>query len=143
MPYRPDPPPPWRNVFYPPPNYAYFDQRAEFGTSPQVGRLNLLKAAWMADAAMLAYGRSGPDAIPAEQLQKIFEAGRFVNFELLGDWSGGPKGTQGYFAYRNDFAVLAFRGTEKDDWRDLAADLATWPVVESAEQHHPPLGSAQ
>jgi hypothetical protein len=54
----------------------------------------------------------------------------FVQCNLLGDWSAGARGTQGYFAYRDDFAVLAFRGTEKDDWHDLAADLATWPVDE-------------
>jgi triacylglycerol lipase len=124
----------WRNVFYPPPNYVYFEKRpAEFSSSHSsrtIGKLNLLKAAWMADAAMLAYGKSGPDSIPLAQFAKTLDAAGFVHYDLLGDWSGGPKGTQGYFANTTEFAVLAFRGTEKDDWRDLAADLATWPVAE-------------
>jgi hypothetical protein len=130
MPVRPDPPRLWRSVFYPIPDYKYFEMPAEFDKSPKTGKLNLLKAAWMADASMLAYGRSGPDLIPAAGLKAIFDGAGF-QFELLGDWSGGARGTQAYFAQANDFAVLAFRGTEKDDWKDLAADLATWPVTEN------------
>jgi hypothetical protein len=79
---------------------------------------------------MLAYGRSGPDPIPGTQVASIVKDAGFVQCNLLGDWSAGARGTQGYFAYRDDFAVLAFRGTEKDDWHDLAADLPTWPVDE-------------
>ena len=122
----------WGSVFYPLPNYVYFEKPARFGAAPSVGKLNLLKTAWMADAAMLAYARSGQDRIPAAEFGKILEAAEFVKFDLLGDWSGGPKGTQGYFAKTTEFAVLAFRGTEKDDWKDLATNLATWPVAEDA-----------
>jgi Lipase (class 3) len=127
---RLDPPPLWKSVFYPPPNYRYFEEPPLFQSSPKIGSCNLLKAAWMADAAMLAYGRSGPDPIPGTQVASILKDAGFVQCNLLGDWSAGARGTQGYFAYRDDFAVLAFRGTEKDDWHDLAADLATWPVDE-------------
>jgi hypothetical protein len=138
---RPDPPVQWRSVLYPLPNYPYFASPPSFGASPVVGNLNVLKAAWMADAAMLAYARSGPDPIPAEQFASILEAAGFVHCDRLGDWSGGPKGTQAYFAYTGNFAVLAFRGTEKDDWQDLAADLATWPVAE--DEHQQDAGAAQ
>ncbi|HKA01883.1 MAG TPA: lipase family protein [Candidatus Solibacter sp.] len=64
------------------------------------------------------------------QFAKILDGAGFLHFDLLGDWSAGSKGTQGYFCYTKDFAVMAFRGTEKDDWKDLAADLATCPVDE-------------
>src|SRR5258708_28086402 len=128
----------WRNVFYPPPNYVYFEKRPlEFSSSRSsgtIGKLNLLKAAWTADAAMLAYGKSGPDSIPLAQFAKTLDAAGFVHYDLLGDWSGGPKGNQGYFANTTEFAVLPFRRTERDDWRDLAADLATWPVAEDQTQ---------
>lgn len=134
MPKRPDPPRLWRSVFYPLPDYPYFERPPEFDKSPMAGKLNLLKAAWMADASMLAYSRSGPEPIPADGLKKIFDAAGF-QFDLLGDWSFGNKGTQGFFAHRSDFAVLAFRGTEKDDWTDLAADLVIWPVVKIVDQH--------
>src|SRR3954451_8447507 len=127
---RPDPPRLWRSVFYPLPGYRYFDKPPSFDSSPRIGSFNLLKAAWMADAAMLAYGRSGPDPIPTAQIASILKDAGFLRCDLLGDWSGGPRGTQGYFAEAENFAIVAFRGTEKDDWRDLAADLATWPVDE-------------
>src|SRR5436853_3867164 len=120
---RLDPPPLWKSVFYPPPNYRYFEEPPLFQSSPKIGSCNLLKAGWMADVAMLAYGRSGPDPIPGTQVASILKDAGFVQCNLLGDWSAGARGTQGYFAYRDDFAVLAFRGTEKDDWHDLAADL--------------------
>jgi triacylglycerol lipase len=126
---RPEPAKLWRNVFYPLPNYTYFEKPPAFDSAVMIGKLNVLKAAWMVDAAMLAYNRSGPDPIPLQRFAKILELAGFVHFDLIGDWSGGPKGTQAYFAYARDFAVLAFRGTEKDDWTDLAADLATWPVA--------------
>jgi len=88
----------------------------------------------MADAAMLAYNRSGPDPIPLIRFREILEAAGFASPDLIGDWSGGPKGTQAFFAHTPNFAVLAFRGTEKDDWTDLAADLATWPVAEDRSE---------
>ena len=125
---RPEPPKLWRSVFYPPPDYPYFERAPAFTSAPLTGRLNVLKAAWMADAAMLAYDRSGPDPIPVMRFAKNSRDSRFYSFRFDRRWSGGPKGTQAYFAYTPEFAVLAFRGTEKNDWKDLAADLATWPV---------------
>ena len=123
----------WRSVFYPPQDYSYFAQPPAFEAANFVGRLNVLKAAWMADAATLAYARSGPARIVAAQLGDILQRAGFMHWDLLGDWSGGSTATQAYFAYTNEFAVLTFRGTEKDDWRDMAADLAAWlvPVDES------------
>ena len=138
---RPEPAKLWRNVFYPLPNYTYFEKPPAFDSAGTIGKLNVLKAAWMVDAAMLAYNRSGPDPIPLQRFAKILELAGFVHFDLIGDWSGGPKGTQAYFAYTRDFAVLAFRGTEKDDWTDLAADLATWPVA--VDRSEPKVGDAQ
>src|SRR5436853_1644 len=136
-PKRPDPPRQWRSVFYPPPDYPYFARPASFSGAPAIGALNILKAAWMADAAALAYGGSGPDPIPTLKFANILNKAGFEHCELIGDWSGGPKGTQGFFGYTRDFAVLSFRGTEKDDWRDLAADVATWPVEEDEGEQTP------
>src|SRR5215831_8374892 len=110
---RPDPPVQWRSVFYPPPNYLYFERPPLFAASSKIGRLNLLKAAWMADASALAYARSGPDPIPVGKVADILKAAGFATPEFFGDWSGGPKGTQALFANTQEFAVLSFRGTEK------------------------------
>jgi hypothetical protein len=137
IPARPDPPRVWRSVFYPPANYEYFEALAtDFRHSPTLGGLNLLKGAWAADAAMLAYGRSGPEPIPPDKVRDIL---RQVGLacEFIGDWEAGAKGTQGYVAFRDDLLILAFRGTEKEDWTDLAADLATWPVAETETTAEP------
>src|SRR5262245_15805078 len=96
---RRDPPQLWRSVFYPLPGYPYFEKPPAFGSSRKIGELNLLKAAWTADAAMLSYGKSGPDPIPTMQFAKILDGAGFLHFDLLGDWSAGSKGTQGYFCY--------------------------------------------
>lgn len=137
MPSRLPPPRKWRTVLYPLADYRYFAEPPEFDSSASVGRLNLLKAAWMADAAMLAYGRSGEQLLGETGVQEILrELGGFTEVETLGDWSGGAKGAQGYLAMREEFAVLAFRGTEADDWRDFAANLATWPVHEEGARVH-------
>ena len=53
MPARPEPPQLWRSVFYPLPDYKYFAKPPDFATSPKIGELNLLKAAWMADFVAL------------------------------------------------------------------------------------------
>ena len=134
---RDDPLPLWRNVYYPPVGYQYFERPAAFAASPLVGKFNLLKAAWMADAAMLAYGRSGERAMSQGEVTAFLKHGGFGDPAWLGDWSEGGKGTQGYFAYTPDFAVLAFRGTEKDDQRDLVSDLKTWSKAESVTTHTP------
>jgi hypothetical protein len=52
----------------------------------------------------------------------------FEQVDRVGDWS--KRGTQGYFAAFNDFALLAFRGTEADDPLDSLADLDLLPARE-------------
>src|SRR5215475_5900478 len=94
------PPGTWNNLLYPPecnfpgappdPNkYTYFRQ------SPTPANLK----AWIADAAVVAYGRSQETRLTTSQLSAILSATGFVDFQLIGRWDGG-KGTQGYFASR-------------------------------------------
>jgi hypothetical protein len=139
MPARPEPPQLWRSVFYPLPDYKYFAKPPDFATSPKIGELNLLKAAWMADASMLSYGRVGPDWIPVDQVKKVLAGAGLTEFDPIGDWSEDAHGTQGFFAFNDDFAILCFRGTEVSDWEDFATDLAAWPVEESLATEQPDL----
>ena len=122
------PPNTWRNLFYPPEKdqYTYFGpgQQYGFSTSPDT------KAAWAADAAMLAYGRYGPNPIPVAEFDAILKAAGFTHHQLIGDWSPGAAGTQAYFAYNESFAILAFRGTERDDPSDSVTDADILPVPE-------------
>ena len=108
----------WDNLFFPPPDYNYF-RRPAFDLS----KADFLRAAWMADAAMLAYGRRGKRKMDQAEVKAIF-AGASLEPEFIGDWfSAGASGTQGYFASNDRFGLLAFRGTEKDDPDDILTDL--------------------
>ncbi len=134
------PPADWAHLFYPQRDYQYFrevlpgaDIKAAIGT-PRL-------AAYMADAAVLAYDRSGPDVIPfgsGEQFDGFLHRAELDDKHLIGDWRAGAKGTQGFFAFNSKFAVLSFRGTEKNDWTDLLVDLSILPVKETEDV--PPAG---
>jgi triacylglycerol lipase len=129
----PNPPAPtWDNLFYPTKDYQYFRQPQP---SPDTADLKTT-AAWMADASMLAYGRSGPDLIPPDKFDGFLKSAGLTG-QRIGDWSGTAKGTQGFFASNPRFAILAFRGTEKSDWTDLLVDLMALPVKEDQGQHSP------
>ena len=124
--------PTWDNLFYPTKDYQYFRQPTP---SPETADVKTT-AAWMADASMLAYGRSGPDLMPTDKFDGFLSSGGLTG-QRIGDWSGTAKGTQGFFASNPKFAILAFRGTEKSDWTDLLVDLMALPVKEDTGAHSP------
>jgi hypothetical protein len=129
----PNPPAPtWDNLFYPTKDYQYFRQPVP---TPETADLKTT-AAWMADASMLAYGRSGPDLLPPDTFDNFLKSAGLTG-QRIGDWSGTAKGTQGFFASNPKFAILAFRGTEKSDWTDLLADLAAVPTNEDTGSNSP------
>lgn len=108
------------NLFYPPIDYPYF---ANAAAAPFARSGSVTKAAWAADASMLAYARYGQRYMTGEELQvNAHRAG--VECAKIGglasNWNA--PGTQALFLTCADFAILAFRGTERDDPRDLAAD---------------------
>lgn len=123
----------WKNLFYPPEKdeYAYFAHAGRYpflaADVPEAQRY-LVKAAWAADAAMLAYGRYGPTPIPQDEFQGIVAGAGMTQGEFIGDWQPGAKGTQGFFAVdaSGQFAILAFRGTERDDLADVWSDAKAW-----------------
>ncbi len=135
------PDPDWEHLFYPQREYQYFRQPQPIPDPANVSDASAVctpaTAAWMADAAMLAYGRSGPDLIPAAKFDDFLgHVGLTVH--RIGDWSGTAKGTQGFFAFEPEFAVLSFRGTEKSDWTDSLIDLMAFPVKEDQGSAPPP-----
>jgi hypothetical protein len=117
----------WKNLYYPPEKneYVYF----EAGTQYPFTQSADTRAAWAADAAMLAYGRYGQALIPESDFSNILRSAGFAHHQLIGDWSGGA-GTQAFFAYNGGFAILSFRGTERDDPSDSATDADIVPVPE-------------
>jgi hypothetical protein len=121
-------PPPtadWEHLFYPERNYEYFRQALTLAASSHIA--DARTAAWMADAAMLAYGRSGPELLTHERFSSFFSRAG-LTCETIGEWSDTAHGTQAFFAYNGDFAVLSFRGTERNDWTDSLVDLTILPV---------------
>jgi triacylglycerol lipase len=121
-PLRKDPllPGTWKNLFYPPERgeFTYF---ARAKSCPFTSGSTYMRAAWAADAAMLAYGRFGKDPMPLADFEGFLTAAGFRNVLRIGDCS--EHGTQGYFASNDQFSILSFRGTEADDPLDSLADL--------------------
>lgn len=139
----PLPPGTLQNLFYPPRRYVYFERAAQvpFATAGEVA-----KAAWAADAAMLAYARYGENRMVDADLNDNFGRAALA-YEKIGgtatDWNA--PGTQAVFASNNSFAICAFRGTEKDDPDDLVSDADLILVHEPdyrpvSEDPRPPLG---
>jgi triacylglycerol lipase len=75
-------------------------------TAKEWSRVN---AWWLADASWLAYSHD------TDFVAKVFadNAGMPACAPLRG------KGTQGYIAHNGTFAIVTFRGTQPDEWRDL------------------------
>jgi len=119
------PAPDWEHLFYPERDYEYF--RRPFPSPARSHVADPTTAAWMADAAMLAYGRSGPELLAPEKFSSFFERAG-LQCETIGEWTDTSRGTQAFFASNAEFAVLSFRGTEKSDWTDSLVDLTLFPV---------------
>lgn len=116
-----------KNLFFPPEQaeYQYF-QRA--GENPFAQGDTIVKGAWAADAAMLSYARYGNLRMEDSALERNLALGELTLKAEIGpdphNWNA--PGTQAFFAAGNDFAILAFRGTEIDDPADAHADLDTF-----------------
>jgi hypothetical protein len=118
-----------QNLFYPPREYVYFSRadQVPFASAGEVA-----KAAWAADAAMLAYARYGEKRMVDADLDAIFGRAALA-YKKIGvtdaDWNA--PGTQAIFAGSATFAICAFRGTERDDPDDLVSDADLVLVPES------------
>lgn len=134
-----------QNLFYPPreDEYTYFRRAAEL---PFQKGDAIRKSAWAADAAVLAYARYGQRRMTDPELDANFNRAG-ITYEKIGgnpaDWNA--PGTQAVFASCADFAICAFRGTERDDPRDLLSDADILLVPESdyrpvSQNSEPPLG---
>ena len=66
--------------------------------------------------------------MPAADFQRHLARGGLRLLNQIGDWNA--HGTQGYFAANDQFAILAFRGTEPDDPVDVIDDADLLLVLE-------------
>jgi hypothetical protein len=102
----------------PPPSpahpYSFFEDVARHPFSPISPSLSLRNAWWLMDAAFLAYCK------PAE-VQRIFDERVHASVTFF----SGKLTTQCYVASTDDWIVLAFRGTQVDDF---SASVIDWSV---------------
>ena len=123
-----------KNLFFPPEKteFAYF---AAAKAHPFAVGDHLVKAAWAADAAMLAYARYGPKPMQLQDLEDNLGHGGLRLVKQIGDWSN--HGPQAFLASNDQFAILSFRGTEADDPVDVFDDC---DAITFREPDHRPDG---
>jgi Lipase (class 3) len=127
-----------QNLYFPPNKYTYFRSSKSLFVSGS----STVRGAWAADASMLAYARYGQNRMTDAELDTNFERGG-LTYKKIGNWDA--PGTQAFFASCDQFAILAFRGTEADDPEDCLYDGDLALVHEPdyrpvADNHLPGLG---
>ena len=109
-----------KNLVFPPEKdgFTYFARAKDL---PFAAGDSVVKAAWAADASMLASTRHGPRPMPSSDFEENLARGGLRLVKRIGDWNA--QGTQAWFAATDQanvqFAILAFRGTEADDPIDV------------------------
>src|SRR5947209_20331292 len=110
------PPDTWSNLFYPPADYQYFADSHQFDFEPAAKGFSWKHAWWLAEASLLAYVN---DTDWESTVKPILEKAGFDPPARIGLNPITPqKSTRGFFACRSGpvpFAVVAFRGTDRDD----------------------------
>ena len=80
---------------------------------------------------MFAYARYGQTRMNEAEFKQILRAAGLKITETIGNcFVDKAPMARGFFAGNDTFAILAFRGTEKDNSNDINADLDAIPVVE-------------
>jgi len=90
--------------------YVHFENGAEHPFLPQATVMNRRNAWWLAEAALLAYWN------PPVALSRLNAAGMQAEHLNAG-------GLQGYLSWTDTYAIVAFRGTQPDQWEDIFTDL--------------------
>lgn len=99
-------------VFHPErdPHYVHFEHGALHPFRPDPDGFPRVNAWWLADAALLTYW----DEVRAKDI--FVRAGFEVEFVRAGS-------TDCYIAWRDGVVIVAFRGTQPDEWRDMLTDV--------------------
>lgn len=97
-----------------PTKYQPFARAQDFPFEPLANGVSRVNAWWLAEAAWLSYFQSGADIAAA------YKANTGLDAELI-----GVDGTEFTVASNGAFAIVAFRGTQPDDWKDIFSD-ACW-----------------
>ena len=129
----------WANLYYPPPDYSYFQDCDRFDFEPGAPDFSWRNAWWLAEASLLAYVKTKT----WDEVKAILAAARFGDARQIG--ADPAKSTKGFIAWRSGdapFAVVAFRGTDKDDPRTLTTDEDLIPEARNGYVAHRGFGRA-
>ncbi|HSS52343.1 MAG TPA: lipase family protein [Thermoanaerobaculia bacterium] len=93
--------------------YVNFDHAldADNKFEPNAGGFSPVNAWWLAEASLLAYW------LDATEVARIYRQRAGLDCLVLEEGS-----TLCHLAFNKEFAIVAFRGTQADDWRDLFDD---------------------
>lgn len=115
-----------------PTHYVAFEDAATHAFVPNANTWSRVNAWWLADAAWIAYARD------AAEVHDVFRSrARMDSCELFA--SGG---TDCYLARCSSFAIVAFRGTQPNDWQDLFSDVLLKAVPWDVGRVHQGFGKA-
>jgi triacylglycerol lipase len=101
-----------------PTRYAPFEHAASYPFRPNATAWSRVNAWWLAESAWLAYWH---DAAAVQSVHDRRQTGLTTQLIDAG-------GTQCYLTSSDDFAIVAFRGTQPDAWPDVFADVDFPPV---------------
>jgi triacylglycerol lipase len=114
----------WQNLYYPPPDYRYFQNSRQFDFEPGAPNFSWKNAWWLADSSLLAYVKTKP----WDGVKSILAAAGFDDAKQIG--ADPAISSKGFVAWRSGpspFAVVAYRGTDRDDQRNMRTDEDAWP----------------
>lgn len=109
-------------LFGPNRRYPYFDNAKAFPFRPGAKQFDLANAWWLAETSMLVYVDDA--SFVARQLQR---AG-LNQVQIFSSPPDSSHDTQGLIAYNDQFAIVALRGTEPDELKDVLTDLSLLPT---------------
>src|SRR5450432_2798997 len=116
----------WANLYYPPPAYKYFENCGQFNFEPNAPDFSPKNAWWLAEASLLAYVKKKT----WDEIKAILASAGFDDAHQIG--VDPAKSSKGFVASRSGpspFAVVALRGTDKDDRRNLDSDTDVFPLT--------------
>lgn len=101
--------------------YVHFEDAAGNPFEPDPAGVSRVNAWWLAEAALAAYWG------PADGIAMFTAAG--CDCEYLDDT---PTSTECFLAWRDSWLLVAFRGTQSGQWKDVVTDAAAvlvpWPA---------------
>lgn len=120
----------YENLYHPPAGYTYFENAAQHPFDAKAAGFSPVNAWWLADAAVLAYEKDSATVNHWLHAAGLPEAQPFGNWEPIG-WE-----PRAFVASTDAFSIVSFRGTQRNNFPDVLADLEAKPVPENGFEVH-------